>query len=168
MRMHTNLCINYFILSNTRQLPQARGYIKCWIKCLLRRKSLDLCSRRPELLDEWNSDATTATCPDFHLAASSQLKIPERSRSFDAEENTQLLRPLEETAAIEQMRSWLRERNWLEEENFFTDEYIHTAMHANKNGKQRTFEYTALKLQQSLKWRRDFCAAGIKREDVSR
>jgi len=127
-----------------------------------------MCSRRPESLDEGYGDATTATCPDLHLAASSQLKIPERSRSFDAQENTDPLRPLEETAAIEQMRSWLRERKWLEEENFFTDEYIHAAMHANKNGKQRTFEYTALKLQQSLKWRRDFCAAGITLEDVSR
>ena len=68
---------------------------------------------------------------------------------------------------IQTMREWLRERGWIEADDFFSDEYLHEVIHGVKDGKQRTFEYSSLKLQQSLQWRRDYGAAHISRLDVS-
>jgi hypothetical protein len=64
------------------------------------------------------------------------------------------------------MRKLLREKGFSEADEFFTDEYLHSAMQATKNGKRRTFEYSAEKLQLSLQWRRDCGAAHITRLHV--
>ena len=74
----------------------------------------------------------------------------------------------EDSARIQQVRSWLQDRQWHEQGTFFTDDYLHVAIHASKNGKQRTFEYVCLKLQQSLKWRREYGSASISRAEVCR
>ena len=73
----------------------------------------------------------------------------------------------EDYLLVQRLRTFLREKHWEEADDLFTDEYLHTVLHATKNGKQRTFEYAAAKLQQSLEWRRQYGASSIKREDVS-
>jgi hypothetical protein len=67
---------------------------------------------------------------------------------------------------IVMMRKLLGEKGFSEADEFFTDEYLHNAMQATKNGKRRTFAYSAEKLQQSLEWRRDVGAAHITRLHV--
>jgi hypothetical protein len=67
---------------------------------------------------------------------------------------------VEDHAEIQQMRSWLNERRWTEAESIFSDHYIHTVLNASKDGKKRSFEYAALKLQKSLEWRRNYGTGG--------
>lgn len=71
-----------------------------------------------------------------------------------------------ERDTIVKMRKLLREKGFTEADEFFTDEYLHSAMQATKNGKRRTFEYSAEKLELSLQWRRDCGAAHITRLHV--
>ncbi len=67
---------------------------------------------------------------------------------------------IEDHAEIQQMRSWLNERRWTEADSIFSDHYIHTVLNASKDGKKRSFEYAALKLQKSLEWRRNYGTGG--------
>jgi hypothetical protein len=85
--------------------------------------------------------------------------LPRRSSKVSAE--------CRDHATILRMRKLLRDRGWLEADELFTDEYLRSSLQATKNGKRRTFEYCAEKLQQSLTWRRECGAARITRLDVS-
>ena len=76
-------------------------------------------------------------------------------------------RPCADVAAVDELRAWLRSRQWAEEADALTDHYLHTVMSATKDGKQRTFEYAALKIDKSLRWRRDCAASAISHADVA-
>ena len=76
-------------------------------------------------------------------------------------------RPCADVAAVDELRVWLRKRRWAEEADALTGHYLHTVMTATKDGKQRTFEYAALKIEKSLQWRRDCAASAISHADVA-
>ena len=91
-----------------------------------------------------------------------QMALPLRPRSSSP-------RPAQshESEAIEQLRIWLRARGFGEEDEI-SDGYLETVLNATKNGKKRSFEYAALKIEKSLKWRRECAPDAITWTQVSR
>jgi hypothetical protein len=91
-----------------------------------------------------------------------QMALPLRPRS-----NSPRPAQSHESAAIEQLRIWLRARGFGEEAEL-SDGYLETVLNATKNGKKRSFEYAALKMEKSLRWRRECVPATISWSQVSR
>mmetsp|Transcript_36384 Transcript_36384/g.71063 ORF Transcript_36384/g.71063 Transcript_36384/m.71063 type:complete len:342 (+) Transcript_36384:348-1373(+) len=66
----------------------------------------------------------------------------------------------------DRMRQVLKLRGFNEVDDVLDDDYIQNVTTRIKNGKQRTFEYSAEKLQASLRWRREYGAAKVVYQDV--
>jgi len=71
-------------------------------------------------------------------------------------------------ADITRMRDWLEAEGWAEAKDFFSDIYLKATLSGHKDGKLRTFQYTAEKLAASLRWRREYGADSIAKEQVAR